>query len=186
MDNRKILVAYGTRYGSTEEISQEIAKILEQKGIETKLHNLGTGKYKNWPKLDDFDGVIIGTSLKVNKWKKQVKLFLENNKMALEGKKIGAFTCGLYAIAEPDEAKKDISKRLIEKFELEAELYEAFGGILDFSEDANIGRTGRAVLQLAAKGMSAEKGLKFDMNGCNDFRDWDKIRGFAKEFINIL
>jgi len=87
MGNKKILIVYGTRYGSTEEISQEIAKTLGKKGLEAELFNLGTDKPKNWPKLDDYDGVIFGTSLKINSWKKQVKTFLEKNKEKLKALK---------------------------------------------------------------------------------------------------
>lgn len=188
MGNKKVLIAYGTRYGSTEEISQEIAKTLKEKGLEPEFLNLGKIKSKSWPQLDDFDGFIIGTSLKINSWKKEVKSFLDKNKLELknENKKLGVFTCGAYAIGEPTEAKEDIAKRLTKNYEFEADIYNAFGGILDFSEDSKVGKTGKLALKLAAKGMSAEKGLQFDMDGRNDFRDWDKIRSFAENFVDKL
>ncbi len=186
MGNKRILIAYGTRYGSTEEISQEIAKTLKEKGFEPELFNLGEGKSKNWPQLDDFDGIIIGTSLKINSWKKQVKSFLDKNKIKFKNKKLGVFTCGAYAIAKPSEAKEDIAKRLMKNYELEADIYNAFGGIIDFSEDSKIGRTGQLALKLVGKGFSQDKSLKIDMNGRNDFRDWDKIRSFAESFADIL
>jgi len=188
MGNEKVLIAYGTRYGATEEISQEIAKTLKEKGLEPELFNLGLGKSKNWPQLDEFDGFIIGTSLKINSWKKQVKSFLNKNKNELKNKpkKLGVFTCGAYAIGEPGEAKEDIAKRLMKNYELEAEIYDAFGGVLDFSEDSNMGKAGKLALKVAAKAMSTEKGLEFNMNGLNDFRDWDKIRSFAESFADKI
>jgi len=185
MGKKRVLIAYGTRYGSTEEISQEIAKTLKEKGLEFELFNLGEGKSKNWPQLDDFDGVIIGTSLKINSWKKQVKSFIEKNRVVLKKRKLGVFTCGAYAIAEPAEAKKDIAKRLMKKFELKADIYDAFGGILDFSEDSNVGKAGRLTLKAVALGLRDEKGMEIDMSGCNDFRDWDKIRSFAESFAEL-
>lgn len=188
MGNKKVLIAYGTRYGATEEIAQELAKTLKEKGLEPELLNLKKIKSKNWPKLENFDGFIIGTSLKINSWKKEVKSFLDKNKLGLkkENKKLGVFTCGAYAIGEPIESKEDIAKRLMKNYELEADVYNAFGGILDFSEDSKIGKAGRLALKLAAKGMSAEKDLQFDMNGRNDFRDWEKIRSFAENFADKL
>jgi len=186
MGKKKILIVYGTRYGSTEEISQEIAKTLEEKGLESELFNLGIGKSKNWPQLDEFDGIIIGTSLKINSWKKQVKSFLDKNKSEFHNKKLAVFTCGAYAIAEPSEAKEDITKRLSEKFELKVDIYEAFGGILDFSEDSKVGKTGKLTLKAVALGLRNEKGMEIDMSGCNDFRDWDKVRSFTESFSNIL
>jgi len=186
MGNKKLLIAYGTRYGSTEEISQEIAKTLGEKGMESELFNLGIIKSKNWPQLDDYDGFIIGTSLKINSWKKQVKTFLEKNKDKFKGKKFGVFTCGAYAIAEPAEANEDITKRLMKNFELKADIYDAFGSILDFSEDTNVGRAGMLALKATAFGLEKDKGMTFDKEGCNDFRDWDKIRSFAESFADIF
>jgi menaquinone-dependent protoporphyrinogen oxidase len=188
MINKKILIAYGTRYGSTEEISQEIAKTLREKGLEPELLNLGKIKSKKWPQLDDFDGVIIGTSLKINKWKKEVKSFLDKNKIELkkENKKLGVFTCSLYAVGEPTKAREEISSRLIENHELEADIYDAFGGVIDLSEDSKVGKLSRMALRLGAKEMSDEMGVKIDLNGFNDFRDWDKIRSFAGSFADKL
>jgi len=186
MGNKRVLIAYGTRYGSTEEISQEIAKTLQKKGLESELFNLGINKSKNWPKLDNFNGLIVGTSLKINSWKKQVKTFLEKNKDKFKGKKLGVFTCGAYAIAEPEEACEDIANRLKKNYELKADIYKAIGGILDFSEDSNVGRTGKVTLKAVALGLEKEKGMTIDKDGCNDFRDWDKIRSFAENFADTL
>jgi menaquinone-dependent protoporphyrinogen IX oxidase len=183
---RKILIAYGTRYGNTKEISQEIAKTLKEKGLEPLLYNLGVGKTKYWPNLDDFDGIIIGTSLKVNAWKKEVKNYLKKYKKQLKDKKFGIFTCGAYAIGAPKEAYEDIPNRLDENFELTADIYDAFGGVMDFSEDSNIGRTGKSILKLVAMGFTKEFNMEFDMQGANDCRDWDKIRSFAENFAEKL
>ena len=154
--------------------------------MESELFNLGKIKSKNWPFLEDFDGFIIGTSLKINSWKKQVKTFLEKNKDKFKGKKFGVFTCGAYAIAEPEDAYEDIASRLAKNYELKADIHEAFGGILDFSEDSNIGRTGKLTLKMVALGLEKEKGMTIDKKGRNDFRDWDKIRSFAERFADIL
>ena len=34
---KKILIAYGSRYGSTEEIARAMAQILETEGLETQV-----------------------------------------------------------------------------------------------------------------------------------------------------
>jgi hypothetical protein len=69
---------------------------------------------------------------------------------------------------------------------LEAEIYEAFGGVLDFSEDSNIGKAGKLALKTAAFGLQKEQGIEVDTSARNDYRDWDKIRSFAENFYNIL
>lgn len=186
MRTLKVLITFGTRYGSTEEIAQEIAKLLEKKGIETKLYNLGINKPKSWPELEDFEGIIVGTSLKVNAWKKQVKTFLEKHKDDLKNKKFGMFTCGAWAIAEPLEAYGDIYNRLEKNFELKADIHNAFKGVLDFSKDSNVGRVGKMALKLTALGLEKDKGISVNQETRNDFRDWDKIRRFAVNFAGLL
>ena len=42
----KVLIAYGTRFGSTEEISQEIVRILEKERIDSQLLDLQKTKLK--------------------------------------------------------------------------------------------------------------------------------------------
>jgi hypothetical protein len=41
-------------------------------------------------------------------------------------------------------------------------------------------------MKAAAKGMQEDMGLEFDKEGCNDFRDWDRIAKFAEEFAGML
>lgn len=150
------------------------------------LLNLEKVKSKNWPQLDDFEGILIGTSLKMNPWKKEVKKFIDNNKGVLKSKKFGVFTCGVNAIGESSEAKEDIAKRLIDNYNLKADIYEAFGGVLDFSESSKFGKIGKLALKAAAVEIKNEKGIEFDMQGLNDFRNWDKIRNFSISFAEKL
>lgn len=182
----KVLIAYGTRYGSTEEISQEIAKVLGEKSFEVEVFNLGITKSKNWPKVDEFDGLLVGTSLKINSWKKQVKTFIEKNKEKLKTLKFGVFTCGAWAIAEPIDAHEEIARRLTKNFGLKADIYSAYGGVLDFSEDSKVGRAGKLALKATALGLEKDKDIPVDKEKINDFRDWDKIRRFAADFAALL
>ena len=49
-----------------------------------------------------------------------------------------------------------------------------------------MGKAGKLALKAAAKAMSTEKGLEFDMDGLNGFRDWDIIRSFTESFADNL
>jgi len=69
---------------------------------------------------------------------------------------------------------------------LEADLHDAFGGKMDLSEDSPMGKATKSIMKAAAKGMQEDMGLEFDKEGCNDFRDWDRIAKFAEEFAGIL
>ncbi|MHA1104508.1 MAG: flavodoxin domain-containing protein [Promethearchaeota archaeon] len=66
----KVLILYGTRYGATKEISNEIEKIIQDSGMTTESFNLKEVNPKNIPPLDQYDGIIIGTGIKMGMWTK--------------------------------------------------------------------------------------------------------------------
>ncbi len=187
--NKKVLIAYGTRYGSTEEISQEIAKILEQKGIESHLVNLGEIKSKKWPSLEEFDGILVGSSIKITRWVKEPRIFLKKHVDELKKKEkiLGLFVSGALTIVDYEKQKEDsIKNKILEELGIHADIYDAFGPVMDFSEDSKMGKINKSILKLAAKGMSNDTGIEINFEGRNDLRDWDKIRNFAEKFAMLL
>ena len=50
-DKKKVLIAYGTWFGSTAEISVEMSKILIKEGVETEMINLCDTDPKDWPEI---------------------------------------------------------------------------------------------------------------------------------------
>lgn len=57
----RVLIAFGSRYGSTEEISMRLAELLKEEGIEAEVLDLK--RERNWPPLEGFDSVIVGAHL---------------------------------------------------------------------------------------------------------------------------
>jgi len=187
--NKKVLVAYGTRFGSTEEISQEIAKVLEQKGIESHLINLGKTKSKKWPSLEEFDGILVGSSIKITRWVKEPRVFLKKHvdEFKKREKILGVFVSGALTVVDYEKQIEDsIKNKILEELGIHADIYDAFGPLMDFSEDSKVGRINKSLLKLAAKGISNETGIEFNFEGRNDLRDWDKIRNFAEKFAMLL
>ena len=79
MSSKKVLIVYGTRYGSTAEIAKELAILMENQGIATQIVNLKEVKRKSWPLIDEYDGILVGSSIKIGRWMKEPKKFLESN-----------------------------------------------------------------------------------------------------------
>ncbi|MGZ4853036.1 MAG: flavodoxin domain-containing protein [Halobacteriota archaeon] len=77
--SKKILIAYGSRYGSTEEIAHSMARILANAGLETQLLDLRRTKQKDWPPLASFDGVLVGSGIKIGRWTKEATAFLKTH-----------------------------------------------------------------------------------------------------------
>ena len=118
MNELKVLIAYGSRFGSTEGISQEIAKILKNEGIKVRLLNLREEKFDSNDSLEDYDGILVGSSIKVARWTKEAKKFLKENKKQINAIKVrGLFVSSLdsfipekYEIAKEKYLKDIISE----------------------------------------------------------------------------
>ncbi|MTI47074.1 flavodoxin domain-containing protein [Sporosalibacterium faouarense] len=85
----KILIAYGTKHGCTEECAKKLSEILD---YEVDLINLS--EHKNID-LSIYNKIIFGSSVYIGKIHKEVKEFCNKNLNILKDKKIGLFTCGM-------------------------------------------------------------------------------------------
>jgi len=182
---KRVLIAYGTRYGSTEEVSYKIANILKEKGMDTLIQNFKEMTTENQPKLEEYDGIIIASGIKVGKWTKESKKFLENNLEFFKNsdKTIGVFVSSGLA-SNPNkivELKKDYIEKVINQYGISADLYDVFGGILDLSKDSNIGFLGKKIIKMVSK---EDPNVK--LNQRNDLRDWNQIQEFAEKFAEKI
>jgi menaquinone-dependent protoporphyrinogen oxidase len=190
MPGKKVLIAYGTRYGSTEEISQEIGKILKKDGLEVQIVDLKKTKSKEWPSLTTFDGVLVGSSVKMFRWMNEPQEFLKKNKAEIQKKEkiLGVFvSCGLASVPETyEKAKCDEVEKVLTKIGIEPDIYDAFGGVYDFSKTSRMSSMDKRMIRMGAKQMEKDYGTKIDEDGKNDFRDWDQIQNFAKKFAAMV
>ncbi|MBN2544225.1 MAG: flavodoxin domain-containing protein [Spirochaetes bacterium] len=119
------LIAYGTRYGSTEECFDIMINELKDKNV--KIINLKTAKEK--VNINDYDKIIIGGPINAGRLNKYVRKFVEKNLQTLLNKKIGLFITHL----EPVESafkyfETNYPSKLLDK----ALVKSCFGGALYF------------------------------------------------------
>lgn len=192
MSEKRVFIGFGTRFGATEEISHRIVKLLENSGITTQVENLR--KNKNPPSSQEFDGVIIASGMKISKWTKEPKKYIKKYSDMLKNpdKIFGMFVCSILAVQDYEQAKADYLQKTLEDNDIPDDqnhiVYDAFGGVMDFSKDTNLRLFDKRALQMAAMGMEkdSEGAFQYDPNGKNDFRDWEKITEFATKFKNML
>ncbi|TFF92647.1 MAG: hypothetical protein EU543_05285 [Promethearchaeota archaeon] len=182
---KKVLLLYGTRYGSTAEISERIKVVLKENDIEVETVNLDEIKLKNLPSLEEFDGILIGSGIKISKMTKNVRKFLSKFADNLKKKKntLGIFISCLMAnnAEERPKARDDYIKKVLEENGIEVAMLEAFGGVLDLTEDSNLGGFSKKMMEkMAEDDPNLIPGTK------NDGRDWDLITKFAEEFCALI
>jgi len=67
----RVLISYGSRYGSTEEIANKISGHLKDLNIESTV--IDVKKERKWPTLEEYDGIIVGSGIKISKWMNEPK-----------------------------------------------------------------------------------------------------------------
>jgi menaquinone-dependent protoporphyrinogen oxidase len=84
-----VLVAYGTRYGSTREVAETVAATLGEQGMDTDVMTA-----REVRSLDGYDAVVLGTPLYMGALQKDVRALLEKNREALEHTPFALFALG--------------------------------------------------------------------------------------------
>jgi menaquinone-dependent protoporphyrinogen oxidase len=187
MENTKILIAYGTRYGATKSTSEEISKVLQGEGFEVRVVNLKEEKVKD---ISKFELVIIGSGMKMDMWTSKAKAFLNKFSGELKKKKVAIFvSSGARALmeykGEHDEINR-ITKKYLEnkasKYDLNPISMTMFGGIWDYNQ---IGKIYRKFINAEKKNF-IPAGFKVTEPGVYDSRNWDEIRKWAKELARMI
>jgi len=181
----KILIVYGTRFGSTEGISEKIADMLKEKEMEVNIFNLKTTLKKEIPAFDRYGSILIGTGIKMGQWTKEVREFVTEKKDELNSfqNPKGFFVSSGYA-ADPDmyeKVKIEYTKYVLDRIGVKIDYFDAFGGLMDFTNSSKMSWLDKRILKSVAK-----NDPKIDPNGWNDLRDWKQIKNFALGLIDLL
>ncbi len=171
------LVAFGTKYGSTEKVAETIADVLRSSGHTVDVADL---RRKSVLELDDYDMVVVGSSIIVGGWSKGSKRFLEENCEALRRKRVSMFVCCSQSYLRPeerDDQMRNFLTNVAQTHGLKPESLGLFGGEMDFDK---YGFMVKAVLKKVGVNRELE-GAGVDTSQRFDFRDWDAIREWASE-----
>ena len=172
--NDKVLICYGTRYGSAGEIAENIGEILRERGATVNVVNLKKDKVKD---LESFDLVIIGSGIQMGRWTKEPLKFLKKNRDTLARKKVALFVSCMSA-TKPETCNQG-RRDYLEKIDMEVPEVSPismglFGGMIDPT------RGGRMT-----KGLMTSLLKEFTKEGEEppeyvDLRDWEQIRLWAE------
>ena len=126
-----VLVAYATRYGSTQEVAEAVAKALRERGLEVEL--LAAAKVRS---LDPYRAVVLGAPLYMFRWHADAHRFLSRHRKALTppgGLRLAVFGMGpFHADAkEMQDARGQLDKELAKHAWLRPAAVEVFGGKFD-------------------------------------------------------
>jgi menaquinone-dependent protoporphyrinogen oxidase len=95
MNTKSILLAYASRFGSTQEVAETIATTLRENGLDVDLQPMQEVK-----SLDRYDAVVVGAAIYNAKWNVLAHQFVSRYQDALAQLPVAIFTLGPLSASE--------------------------------------------------------------------------------------
>jgi menaquinone-dependent protoporphyrinogen oxidase len=128
MNTKSILLAYASRYGSTQEVAETITAALRKVGLEVDLQPMQEVK-----RIDKYEAVVLGAAIYNAKWHPDVHQFLAHHQNALTQRPVAVFALG--PVSPAGGAMKNAHRQLdreLEKYPwLKPAALEIFAGKYD-------------------------------------------------------
>ena len=174
----RVLIGYGTRYGSTAETAEEMAKAVQEAGAEADVVDLK----KSAPShpLQDYDLVVIGSGIQAGRWAKEPLKFIEKNLDELAQKRVAIFVvCGYAANPEQcDYAQIEFLNKIVEEYPALAPVSTGlFPGVFDFS------KYNFAVRALVKRIVKSQMEPNEEVPEKIDYRDNERVREWITRLV---
>jgi menaquinone-dependent protoporphyrinogen oxidase len=174
----KVAIIYGTRYGTTTEVVQDMSNTARELGAQVDVVHLEKGTL--FPEPEEYDLVIIGSGIQAGQWTKRPLKYIEQKLESLSKTKVALFVVSGYA-GNPDkvaEAQADYLDKMSEKYPGLSPISTALiGGVFEFKKYNLVVRA--LVKSIAKRNTPPGEELPEKI----DFRDWDMIRDWIKGIV---
>ncbi len=156
MNQKSVLVAYASRFGSTQEVAETIAAILGEAGLQVNLMPV-----QQVQGLDGYDAVVLGAAIYNTRWHPDAHQFLAKYQSVLKQRPLAIFTLGPLSSssAAMQNSQRQLDKELAKYTWLKPVALEVFAGKYDPSKP----------------GMS----FIYKLLPTRDYRNWQDIRAWA-------
>lgn len=124
----RVLVAYATKYGSTQEVAGFIAEALEEDGVDAEV-----AAARDVAAVDGYDAVVVGAGLYNHRWHGDAVRFVSRHRATLERLPVAVFAVGpVNDTAEEFGAAREQLDRILARWDwLSPASSEVFGGRFD-------------------------------------------------------
>lgn len=163
MNARSVLLAYATRFGSTQQVAETIAAALREAGLEVDIQPMQEIKA-----LDRYDAVVLGAAIYNARWHPDAHRFLSQHQAILRQRPVAIFALGPLTTDEAARrrSRRQLDKELVKYPWLKPVALEVFVGKYDPSKPG-MGFFDRLV-------------------PASDRREWDAIRAWANALPALL
>ena len=157
--DKRVLIAYASKAGSSAEVAGVIGKRLADRGFSVDVRRAGRVR-----SLDGYGAVIVGSAIRAGQWLSEASGFVKTHREALATRQTAFFTLCMTLQQDTPKNRETVAACLKPvRAILEPEKIEFFAGKMDYSKLALLPR-------LIVKRMKVPEG---------DFRNWDAIGAWA-------
>lgn len=167
-----VLVTYATRYGSTAEVAEAIAKRLGEQGVSADV--MPTREVSS---LDGYQAVVLGAPVYIGSLLKDASAFLEHHRQELERLPVAVFVLGPLT---SDQLAEDGHKQL------ETALQKAAPWLQPVAAEEFAGAYDPAHLRFADKLAAVFPASPLHDVPAEDGRDWNAIAAWADRLPETL
>jgi menaquinone-dependent protoporphyrinogen oxidase len=155
---KRILVAYASKHGSTEDVAREVASTLRRGGNIVYVHGAATVA-----DVSTYDAVVLGGALYMGRWHRDARRFLELHHEALTRVPFAVFALGPPSL-EKEAGSREQLQHALGRGHAEPDAVAIFGGVVDPAK------------------------LRFPFNHMpeTDARDWEAIERWALDVLRLV
>ena len=171
-----ILLIYASVDGHTKKISNFLNDQWRQEGKEVFLYEVDEFDQK----VENFDTVIIGSSIRYGVHHKSIIDFINDHKETLDKSKTAFFSVNLVA-RKPEKNQADTNPYVIKFFKSitwRPDLVDVFAGKLDYKKYPYFDRIMIQLIMWMTKGPT-------DSNAKIEYTDWDRVKTFGEKVLTI-
>ena len=160
---RRVLVAYGSRRGSTREIAEEVGTALEEDGFQVSVFPAAQVH-----DVTRYDAVVLGGALYMYRWHREARRFARCHALALSGRPVWLFSSGSLDHTADEREIPPVPSAARAARRLDARGHTTFGGRLGPDSP------GRLARGMVARGTAG------------DYRNLEQIRTWAHGIASLL
>jgi menaquinone-dependent protoporphyrinogen oxidase len=166
-----ILVAYVTRYGSTQEVAEQVAATLRESGLQ-----VDTQPARQVRTVGQYRAVVLGAPLYIGRWLRDAPRFLARHQAALASRALAIFTLGP---TKADAGWQGVRAQL-------DQVLGAFPWLKPVSVELFGGKYDPARLRFPDTLLAAVPASPLYRLPASDLRDWEAIRAWASSLAAKL
>lgn len=168
----KVLVAYASKYGSTQEVAEKIAATLRENDLLVDLKPIREVK-----PLEEYTAIVLGAPLYMLHWHKEARGFLSKHREDLTKRQVAVFALGPLHDEEKEwkEIRAQLDKELAKFPWLAPIAIEIFGGKFDPEK-----------LRFPDNIIASLPASPLHKMPASDVRNWTVIRAWASNLATQL